>query len=94
MTETQFEAWKSQCAISYPEEGTRPNFSVNVNKQYSSTGFEKIKPKTEKEQEEEKSFFSKYWMHILLGLFLIPRLLGGEEEAEEGGQQAAAPAKK
>ena len=53
MTETQFEAWTTQVALSFPEEGNRPNFSVNQNKQYAATGAEKVVKKTPEQAAEE-----------------------------------------
>ena len=52
-------------------------------------GTEKLVKKTAVQEEEEKSFISKYWMHILLAVMILPRLLGGEESAEGEGAAAA-----
>ena len=47
--------------------------------------------------EENQSFFSKYWLYIMIAFLVLPNLLGGgPEEAAAGGAAggAAAPAKK
>ncbi len=46
--------------------------------------------------EENQSFFSKYWLYILLAIFILPKIIGeGPEEGAAGAAGgAAAPAKK
>jgi len=101
MKEVKFESWTVTGDLNYPEDGQHPNFEVTEGKQFTSQGHEKkveVKKKPLKEGEEaapeEQSFFQKYWMQILLAMFLLPRLLGGQEEEAPAQGAAAAPAQR
>ena len=89
MTTPDFSGFKTEAIVSSPLEGTRPLFVQQKN--YDSRGIEKVEPKTEAEQKQEASFFSKYWMYILAAMFILPRLF--EAPPAEGGQAPAAPAR-
>ena len=54
---------------------------------------EKTPELQKQEAEENQSFFSKYWLYIVIGFLVLPNLLsgGGEPEAAATGN---APAKK
>ena len=45
--------------------------------------------------EENQSFFSKYWLYIMIAFLVLPNLLGGgAEEGQPGAAGAGAPARK
>jgi len=45
--------------------------------------------------EENQSFFSKYWLYIMIAVLVLPNLLGaGPEEGQAGAAGGAAPARK
>lgn len=89
MTTKQWDHVNTKCVLSPMVEGTRPIFTKY---KYDSQGKEMKEraPNPDGSQpQEEQSFFSKYWLYILIGFLVLPNLLGGPEE---GG--AAAPARK
>lgn len=56
-------------------EGARPIFTKY---KYDSIGRElKEKQPGQPAAEENQSFFSKYWMYIMIAMVLLPNLIGG-----------------
>lgn len=95
MTTKQFDQFDSKASLVPLVEGTRPIFTKY---KYDSQGKEQkerapvINPDgTTAVPAEEQSFFSKYWLYILIAFLVLPNLLGGQEEA---GAPAAAAARK
>lgn len=76
-------------------EGAKPIFTKY---KYDSIGRElkEKSPEMEKQAaEENQSFFSKYWLYIMIAFLVLPNLMGGgAEEGQPGAAGAAAPARK
>ena len=94
MTTPVFDGFATQCIVESAHEGSKPVFVSKKN--YDSRGFEKKEPvKPGAAPPEEQSFFSKYWLYILLAFFILPRLLeapegeGGAQGGGGGGQSQA-----
>ena len=67
------------------DEGLRPLFKPS---QINPEAQMKAKMGLQQPVEEEKSFFQKYWLYILIGGFMFMNVLGGAGKQEEGAGQA------
>ena len=96
MTTPEWGSFMTQADLSAPVFYSQPSFG---RKNYDSKGHEKketVKDAEgkEKKPEEEASFFSKYWLYILMAFLILPRLFE-QAPAESGdGTPAAAPARR
>ena len=103
MTTPVFDGFLTQTDVSTPSFGSKPNFG---RKEYDSRGHEKkvvVKDSEggKKKEEEEQSFLSKYWLYIMMAMFILPRFFEAPQDGGEPGQagpgsggQAAAPARR
>ena len=91
LTTKQFEQFTTKGVVSTMGEGARPIFTKY---KYDSLGREMKEkaPGQAQAPEENQSFFSKYWLYIMLAMMILPNLLGGG--AEEGQAAGAGAAKK
>ena len=86
MTTKYFDHFTTKAVLQPLIEGARPIFTKY---KYDSLGRElKEKQPGQPAPEENQSFFSKYWLYIMLAMFILPNLLGGA--ADDGAQAPAA----
>ena len=84
MTTPVFDGFATSCVVESAHEGSKPVFVTKKN--YDSRGFEKKEPVKPGAEPENQSFFSKYWMYILMAFFILPRLFEAPEgEGGSGG---------
>lgn len=90
LTTKQFDTFDTKASLVPLVEGTRPIFTKY---KYDSQGKElKERAPTNPDGSppaEEQSFFSKYWLYILIAFLVLPNLLGGQEEGGQGAPAAA-----
>lgn len=99
MLTPDFSAWKTKVVVQSNHRGAvKPVFYEGL-KNYNALGGERAETRkkdgTAAPPPQEQSFFSKYWMYILMAMFILPRLLGDDPQpqGQEGGAapQGAAP---
>lgn len=79
MTTPEWDSFLTKADVGVPDHGDRPKMAQA--KSYDSKGHVKKEAPKEgaKKPEEEQSFFTKYWMYILVAFMILPRLFGPED---------------
>ena len=93
LTTKYFEHFTTKAILQQPlVEGARPIFTKY---KYDSIGRElKEKQPGQPAAEENQSFFSKYWMYIMIAMVLLPNLIGGGDDVQAAAAGAGGGQKK
>lgn len=93
MLTPDYTEWRTNVTIRSLNKDMSPPFFYDGLKNYNNLGGEQVIKKAPGEkgaaEPQEQSFFQKYWLYIMMAMFILPRLIGAEEPQQEGGEGAA-----
>ena len=88
MLTPDYTEWRTNVTIRSLNKDMSPPFFYDGLKNYNNLGGEQVIKKAPGEkgaEPQEQSFFQRYWLYIMMAMFILPRLLGAEEPQQEGG---------